>query len=275
MRWIVVLVITTGCKYPDPGFQMPGDGQPIDGNDDDAMVDAPAGCVEPSGLGGMVELPGIAVAGFSPADNESFAVSWLAGMTLGYTTGTLGATYSPTDLANTIDRAHLSPDGSAVYFFDPDQAVGQKLQRATRAGGFATWAASTWSGLADANPGRPTGDDQRIVYTIGSDAFEAQRNGPDWTVLRSYEAGDFGISGGSLSSANLSPDGSLLLFTVEGPAYGLYLRVRVNGTFDAADGAYGILLSMGGYRDAVFTQTCSRVFAFDTQTGQVVRWDVL
>ncbi len=284
MRWSAVLLFAIGCRYPDPGFNLPSDDQPPDDADiddgDDVLPDDDTGpymCSEPASIDGMVQLPGKMVAGFSPAEDESFALSWLAGMNLGYTEGNLGESYSPTDIPNVIARAHLSPDNNTVYFFDTNGPSGMRMRRATRTGTPGEWTTPIWSGMSEGFPGRPTLDDQRMFYDQDLIPTEAVRMGGGvWIDVRSYTAEDFGNETASvITSGNLSPDGAFLLYTLGGPnELGIYLRVRVNGSFDVDDGAYGIMLQAGPYRDAVFTERCSHLFVYNTTTSQVERWDV-
>jgi hypothetical protein len=216
------------------------------------------------------------VAGFSPAEDESFAMSWLSGMNLGYTEGNLGQSYSPTDIPNVVIRAHLSPDNNTVYFLDAGGTTGMRMRRATRTGTPGEWSTPIWSGISDGFPGRPTLDDQRMFYDRDNVPTEAARMAGTWMDVRSYTAEDFGNEAVSIiTSGNLSPDGKFLLYTLGGPnEFGIYMRVRVNDSFDVDDGAYGIMLATGDYRDAVFTERCTHLFVYAADDQQVERWDV-
>ncbi len=277
MKAIVALsLLVVGCKYPDPGFDRPHDANDDAGDDatPDEMVTPP--CLEPGSIDNMVELPGIEVAGFSPAEDESFAISWLPEMNLGYTdTVPLGESYSPTSNPKVIRRAHLSPDGTVVYFMGLE-LNNMGTRRAVRNGAFGTWQADVWSGLPDSFPGRPTADDQRMFLDNDLIPQEWARNAGTWLLVRNYRPEHFGNEAESkITSGNLSPDGNFLVYTLEGPnENGIHLRVRVNGSFDGFDGAYGRGLAGGPYRDPVLVANCTKLYVFNTQTRHVERWDV-
>jgi len=281
VKWLALLVVIVGCKYPDPGGSIPADDQPPDDadvDDSDTPDDTPpAVCLEPVTIDNMVQLPGKMVAGFAPAEDESFAISWLAGMNPGYTEAPLGQSYSPTNITNSVDTATLSPDGNVIYFLDENGIVNQRVRRAMRLGDNATWTTPTFSGLADGFPGRPTADDQRMFFINDTQPEEWQRMAGTWTAVRAYTAADFGNEAAStITSGNLSPDGNFLLYTITGPAEdGIHLRVRGGGgTFDGNDGAYGRGLTSGTYRDAILVANCTKLYAYNTATQHVERWDV-
>jgi hypothetical protein len=282
VRRLIALLVVVGCKYPDPGFNTPADDQPGedsgmdvgDGAPDDM---APPPCLEPLRLDNNVILPGKLVAGFSPSDDESFAISWLAANTLGYTEAPLGATYSQTNLPNQVLHASLSPDGNVLYFLDYNASGGVRTKRVTKNGDNATWTTAVWSGLADAFPGRPTKDDQRMFLIHDVQPEEWARMAGTWMSVRQYLAADFGNNATSnITSGNLSPNGEYLLYSLDnnGGEGGIYLRVRANDSFAVADGSSGRGLMTGPYKDPILTANCTHVYAYNTSTQQEERWDV-
>lgn len=281
---MAVLVFAIGCKYPDPGFDIPADDQPPgdadpdgDGTTDPDMDLGPR-CPEFTSADSNVELPGIQVAGFAAVEDESFALSFLSANKIGYTLPPLGQDYAMTNLANNVIGVQVLADGSALYLIDYNLAS-NRVQRAINAGGPATWNASTASGLPDAFPGRPTDDDQKVAFADedGSRAYEWERVAGTWTMMRTYLPDDFGLDMTSkIYSANLSPDGAFLLYTVTGTVdtSGIYWRVRGATGFSATDGGYGGRLVDGTYDQPHLTMRCTHMFARNTTTSMVERWDI-
>lgn len=281
MKWLAALVVMVGCKYPDPGGGIPADDQPPDDANVDDSGDAPdtslPPCVEPMSIDNMVEVPGKMVAGFMPTEDESFAISWLSGLTLGYTESPLGESYMPTDIPDSILFAKLSGDGNVIYFIRTGGPTGQRVRRAMKLGANATWSTAIYSGFPDGAPGRPTSDDQRMFFIHDTSPEEWERVAGTWTMSRGYEEPDWGHEATAwMDSANLSHDGNLLLYTITDTTSenGIWLRVRSNGTFDTADGSYGRMLAAGTYRDPVFAANCTKLYVYNKTTQHAERWDV-
>jgi len=281
VRWSALLLFAIGCKYPDPGSNMPADDQPPDdadmddGNDDMEMPRCPAF----TNMDNKTQLPGIQVAGFSAVEDESFAIAFLSQNTIGYTLPPFGEAYEMTDLVNNVTGAHVLGDGSALYLYDFNASP--RIRRAINQGSPATWEAATDSGLPDtAFVGRPTDDDQQVVFAndTRTGLEEWTREAGVWTAKMAYTPADLGLDGTTeILSANLSPDGAYLLVSAGGGAetYGIYWRVRAsNGTFSIADGSFGGLLFAGTYDQPHLTARCSHLFAANTATGYVDRFDV-
>lgn len=279
MRWLAVLAFAIGCKYPDPGFDIPADDQPgedaaVDGVDMDLGPRCPMFTMADN----KVELPGIQVAGISVVEDESFAIAWLYNDTLGYTLPPLGANYAMTNLPNPVLGAHVLGDGSALYLLD-----GQTFEvgRSTYDGGPSAWLAVAVSGIPDNTiPGRPTDNDDLMAFTESTRQFgyEWERVGGGWMPKTAYTQGDLGFnSAAQLFSMNLSPDGAYLVISAGGTnhPYGIYWRARgPGGTFAEADGAYGGLLVEGTFDQPHVTLRCSHLFARNTATGYIERFDL-
>jgi len=234
-------------------------------------------CPEPATIDGMFELAGQQVADFSPADDESFAISMVTDGNPGYTNAPLGAAYNPTDVPHDTHTVSVSPDGTILYYYTKDLSAGMRVRRVTQNGSPAAWTAGDSIGMNDDYPGRPTADDTRIMGVgTGGIANEWEHTSGTFSMIRAYDAvTDFGNSAGAtITSANLSPDGTYLLYTLDGADSGIHLRVRAGGSFAAADGATGRGLRSGQYSNAVLTKGCTHLFVFDRSLSKPVRFDV-
>lgn len=279
MKWIVAVGLVAGCKYPDPGSVL-GDDQPPDDAGDGGTMDGdgamPVPCREPMAIANMVEVPGKMIAGFSPAEDESFAISWLAGDSLGYTDAPFG-TYAPTNVAGGVSIATLSPGGDVIYVFFANGVTGQRVKRVMKQGDNATWSAPLPSGFPDGFPGRTTPDDQRMFFIHDTTPEEWQRMAGTWTMVRAYEEPGLGHEATAwMTTGNLSGDAAFLVYTITNTNAedGIWLRVRSNGTFDTADGSYSRRLASGNYRSATLVANCTALYAYNVATQKAERWDV-
>jgi hypothetical protein len=281
VRWTVVLLFAIGCKYPDPGFDMPGDDAAVDAAVDAGIdeMELPR-CPPFTTADNKYDVPGIAVGGISVAEDESFAVSFLYQDRLGYTFPPFGDEYLPSNLANNITSLHIVPDGSAVYITDFNTAPYARRAVATSAP--ETWMSATESGLPeDAFAGRPTSDDSLMAFTDSSrDSVEEwERMSGAWMFKRSYTPAELGFgSGAQILSASLTIDGDTLLITAGGAndTYGVYWRARGSGgTFAGKDGAYGGRIVDGTYDHVHATLNCSHLWVHETTTGKIERYDLL